>query len=119
MVQHGLISLLHVGLSLAFSCPLKFAEFCLYNNCHGLKFFSPACRVITKISEKEKYTFFFFILDSTHPDDNWGPHQLGVVVPYRDRFEELLEFVPHMHNYLNAKKVRHKIFIVNQVDKHR
>lgn len=24
-----------------------------------------------------------------------------------------------MHNYLNAKKVRHKIFIVNQVDKHR
>ena len=53
------------------------------------------------------------------PDDSWGPHQLGVVVPYRDRFEELLEFVPHMHNYLNAKKVRHKIFIVNQVDKHR
>lgn len=58
-------------------------------------------------------------IDSTHPDDNWGPHQLGVVVPYRDRFEELLKFVPHMHNYLNAKKVRHKIFIVNQVDKHR
>lgn len=52
-------------------------------------------------------------------DFNWGPHQLGVVVPYRDRFEELLEFVPHMHNYLNAKKVKHKIYIVNQVDKHR
>lgn len=54
------------------------------------------------------------------PDDkNWGPHKLGLVVPYRDRFEEMLEFVPHMHSYLNAKKVRHKIFIVNQVDKHR
>lgn len=65
-----------------------------------------------------------FILESAnqeerHPEDDWGPHQLGVVVPYRDRFEELLEFVPHMHKFLNEKKVRHKIFIVNQVDKHR
>lgn len=57
--------------------------------------------------------------EEVHPLDSWGPHQLGVVVPYRDRFEELLEFVPHMHNYLNDKKIRHKIFIVNQVDKHR
>ena len=70
------------------------------------------------------WIFFFNISDSdkkeeVHPIDSWGPHQLGVVVPYRDRFEELLEFVPHMHNYLNDKKIRHKIFIVNQVDKHR
>lgn len=57
--------------------------------------------------------------EERHPEDDWGPHQLGVVVPYRDRFEELLEFVPHMHKFLNEKKVRHKIFIVNQVDKHR
>lgn len=57
--------------------------------------------------------------DGDSDDESWGPHQLGVVVPYRDRFEELLEFVPHMHSYLNAKKVKHKIFIVNQVDKHR
>lgn len=57
--------------------------------------------------------------EDKHSENDWGPHQLGIVVPYRDRFEELLEFAPHMHNYLNAKKVRHKIFIVNQVDKHR
>ena len=57
--------------------------------------------------------------DDKHSEDDWGPHQLGIVVPYRDRFEELLEFAPHMHNFLNAKKVQHKIFIVNQVDKHR
>ena len=57
--------------------------------------------------------------EDRHSEDDWGPHQLGIVVPYRDRFEELLEFAPHMHNFLNAKKVRHKIFIVNQVDKHR
>ena len=64
---------------------------------------------------------FHFVSERTksRPEDDWGPHQLGVVVPYRDRFEELLDFVPHMHDYLNAKKVRHKIFIINQVDKHR
>lgn len=59
------------------------------------------------------------VRDGRLPEEDWGPHQLGLVVPYRDRFEELLEFVPHMHKYLNDKKVRHKIFIVNQVDKHR
>ncbi|XP_048584719.1 beta-1,4-galactosyltransferase 7 isoform X2 [Nematostella vectensis] len=55
------------------------------------------------------------------PDDDlsWGPHVLGVVVPYRNRFEELLEFVPHMNKFLSEKKIRHRIFIMNQVDKHR
>jgi xylosylprotein 4-beta-galactosyltransferase len=47
----------------------------------------------------------------------WGPHVLGIVVPYRNRFEELLDFAPHMHKYLNEKKIRHRIFIINQVDK--
>lgn len=67
---------------------------------------------LVNISESIKH-------EEADADDKWGPHQLGVVVPYRGRFEELLEFVPHMHDYLNAKKVRHKLFIVNQVDKHR
>ena len=66
-----------------------------------------------------KMSSFIAFSDGDSDDESWGPHQLGVVVPYRDRFEELLEFVPHMHSYLNAKKVKHKIFIVNQVDKHR
>lgn len=46
-------------------------------------------------------------------------HQLAVLVPFRDRFEELLEFVPHMHKYLDAQRVRHQIWIINQVDHHR
>lgn len=46
----------------------------------------------------------------------WGPHKLAVIVPYRDRLEELLEFAPHLHEYLVKKKVRHKIIVVNQVD---
>lgn len=54
------------------------------------------------------------------PDNpSWGPHRLAVLVPFRERFEELLVFVPHMHNFLNRKKIRHHIFILNQVDHHR
>ena len=27
---------------------------------------------------------------------NWGPHKLCVIVPLKDRFEELMEFLPHI-----------------------
>ena len=47
---------------------------------------------------------------------DWGPHKMAVIVPFRDRLEELLEFTPYIHNYLTKKKVRHKIFVINQVD---
>ncbi len=46
-------------------------------------------------------------------------HKLAVVVPFRDRFEEMLEFVPHIHAFLNRQNVTHEIWIINQVDKHR
>ncbi|XP_039291383.1 beta-1,4-galactosyltransferase 7 [Nilaparvata lugens] len=46
-------------------------------------------------------------------------HKLGIVVPFRDRFEELLEFVPHLHNFLNAQNLNHAIYVINQVDQYR
>ena len=49
-------------------------------------------------------------------DAMWGEHRLAVIVPFRDRFDELLEFVPHMHRFLNAQHVRHRIFVVSQAD---
>ncbi|XP_069507645.1 beta-1,4-galactosyltransferase 7 isoform X2 [Ambystoma mexicanum] len=49
-------------------------------------------------------------------DPSWGPHTLALVVPFRERFDELLNFVPHMHEYLAKKMIRHRIFVVNQVD---
>lgn len=52
-------------------------------------------------------------------DASWGPHKLALIVPFRERFEELLEFVPFMHTFLNKKKIRHKILIINQVDHYR
>jgi hypothetical protein len=46
----------------------------------------------------------------------WGPHKMVVIVPFRDRLEELLEFAPHLQQYLVRKHVRHEIIVVNQVD---
>ncbi|XP_027723052.1 beta-1,4-galactosyltransferase 7 isoform X3 [Vombatus ursinus] len=53
---------------------------------------------------------------SLEEDPSWAPHRLAVLVPFRERFEELLVFVPHMHHFLNKKKIRHHIFVLNQVD---
>ncbi|KAJ8965279.1 hypothetical protein NQ314_004242 [Rhamnusium bicolor] len=46
-------------------------------------------------------------------------HRLAVLVPFRERFEELLEFVPYVHNFLNNQQINHDIFILNQVDAYR
>ena len=43
-------------------------------------------------------------------------HKLAVIVPFRDRYTEMLTFVPHIHKYLNAKNIDHKIYVINQVD---
>nr|CDS34729.1 beta 14 galactosyltransferase 7 [Hymenolepis microstoma] len=43
-------------------------------------------------------------------------HTLAVIVPFRDRFTNLLLFLPHMHNYLNRKGIPHTFYIINQSD---
>ncbi|XP_049856565.1 beta-1,4-galactosyltransferase 7-like isoform X2 [Schistocerca gregaria] len=48
-----------------------------------------------------------------------GKHKLAVLVPFRDRFDELLEFVPHMHKFLKKQNVNHHIFVLNQIDTYR
>ncbi|XP_043845781.1 beta-1,4-galactosyltransferase 7 isoform X3 [Dromiciops gliroides] len=53
---------------------------------------------------------------SLEEEPSWGPHRLAVLVPFRERFEELLVFVPHMHHFLHKKKIRHHIYVLNQVD---
>ena len=47
---------------------------------------------------------------------SWGPHKLALIIPFRDRLEELLEFAPHIHKYLKKKKIRHTIYVINQGD---
>ena len=72
------------------------------------------------VSLSHSFSGVFELSDAkANKKEDWGPHQLGILVPYRNRFEELKEFVPHMNQYLNQKKINHKIFVINQVDTHR
>jgi hypothetical protein len=65
------------------------------------------------------------LLNKTHQQqqlDQGGAeslHQLAVIVPFRNRYEEMIEFVPHIHNFLERQNVKHKIWIINQADTHR
>ena len=43
-------------------------------------------------------------------------HKLCILVPFRDRFEELLEFAPYMNTFLNNQNIKHQIYILNQAD---
>ncbi|CRK90021.1 CLUMA_CG003746, isoform A [Clunio marinus] len=48
-----------------------------------------------------------------------GKKKLAIIVPFRDRFDELLKFVPHMTKFLNNQQIPHHIFIINQIDRFR
>ncbi|KOX76870.1 Beta-1,4-galactosyltransferase 7 [Melipona quadrifasciata] len=46
-------------------------------------------------------------------------HHLAILVPFRDRFEELLIFAPHMKKFLDKQNIDYHIFVLNQVDRFR
>jgi len=46
-------------------------------------------------------------------------HKLCIIVPFRDRFDELVTFVPEIHKFLSNQSIDHEIFIVNQIDTYR
>lgn len=48
-----------------------------------------------------------------------GQHKMAVLVPFRDRFEELMEFVPNLSSFLQQQGKHFKIFVINQVDNYR
>jgi len=48
-----------------------------------------------------------------------GEHKLCLIVPFRDRFPELMEFAPYMSKFLSDQKVAHEIYVLHQVDKFR
>uniref|UniRef100_T1J0Y7 Beta-1,4-N-acetylgalactosaminyltransferase n=1 Tax=Strigamia maritima TaxID=126957 RepID=T1J0Y7_STRMM len=50
---------------------------------------------------------------------NNAKKRLCVIVPFRDRFEELLQFGPHLHKFLYDQNIPHLIYIINQIDKFR
>lgn len=59
------------------------------------------------------------VIATTANNEDWGTHQLAVLVPFRDRYEELLQFAPHIHKFLNRQRIRHQILVINQKDEYR
>lgn len=43
-------------------------------------------------------------------------HKLGVIVPYRDREQQLSVFLPSIREYLDGKKILYEIIVVEQKD---
>ncbi|XP_041368143.1 beta-1,4-galactosyltransferase 7-like [Gigantopelta aegis] len=58
---------------------------------------------------------------SAHTTDiqSSGSHSLAIIVPLRDRFEELMEFVSHMKQFLSAQNIKYTIYAMNQIDSYR
>lgn len=54
-------------------------------------------------------------LDEINGHKKKSEHQLAILVPFRDRFEELLMFVPHMQKFLDKQNIDYHIFVLNQV----
>lgn len=54
-----------------------------------------------------------------HDVESNGKPKLAILVPFRDRFDELLQFAPHMTAFLHQQKIPHQIFVLNQVDRYR
>ncbi|XP_069755374.1 beta-1,4-galactosyltransferase 7 isoform X2 [Narcine bancroftii] len=72
------------------------------------------CRVTSSQSSRDDGSVQKSCWETDNP--SWGPHKIAIIVPFRERFEELLSFVPYMHTFLKKKKIRHKILVINQVD---
>ena len=68
-----------------------------------------------KLAERQTTHHLVTTLASTSS----STHRLAVIVPFRDRYDEMIEFVPHMHAFLQRQEVDHQIWIINQVDNHR
>lgn len=45
--------------------------------------------------------------------------KMAILVPFRDRFDELLQFAPHMTSFLERQGIPFHIFVLNQIDRYR
>lgn len=77
----------------------------------GKAFLNKDDRTFSDDSQKHKLT----VPPSAVLNNDKG-HKLAIVVPFRDRFDELLEFAPEMDQFLTDAGVSHEIIVVNQAD---
>lgn len=79
------------------------------------------CQVLF-VSDEAKYNVGQLSRDRSHVKSSnilrngkKSKHQLAILVPFRDRFDELLKFAPHMNKFLGKQNLDYHIFILNQV----
>jgi len=41
-------------------------------------------------------------------------HKLGIIVPYRNRYPQLIQFKTHLKNYLSDKNIKYELIVVEQ-----
>ncbi|VDM34580.1 unnamed protein product [Hydatigera taeniaeformis] len=87
--------------------------------CTRLSFFQKYCLLILATSILILTAWSIIQPDCKSPSKISVNHTLGVIVPFRDRFTNLLSFLPHMHRYLKRKGIPHTFYIVNQADDYR
>ncbi|XP_034487287.1 beta-1,4-galactosyltransferase 2 isoform X1 [Drosophila innubila] len=51
------------------------------------------------------------------PEECRARYSTAVIVPYRDRQEQLAAFLSYMHNYLRQQLIHYRIFVVEQSDR--
>ena len=81
-------------------------------------------KVKPKYNEPPNFEFTMPAIQNSSPygilkRNSSSSHKLAIVVPFRDRYEEMMKFVPHMHSFLTKQNVSHHIWIISQVDSHR
>ncbi|XP_035735105.1 beta-1,4-galactosyltransferase 7-like [Vespa mandarinia] len=54
-----------------------------------------------------------------HKKSERSKYKLAILVPFRDRFDELLTFAIHMQEFLDKQNINYHIFILNQFDRYR
>jgi N-terminal region of glycosyl transferase group 7 len=42
-------------------------------------------------------------------------HFLAIIIPFRNAFDELQQFVPYMSQFLANQSIPHEFFVINQV----
>lgn len=51
-----------------------------------------------------------------HPSDCTSRFSTAIIVPYRQREEQLNKFLVYMHNFLRRQKIHYRIFVIEQLD---
>jgi xylosylprotein 4-beta-galactosyltransferase len=62
---------------------------------------------------------FYVIVSSNSQDHQKHKKKLAVIVPFRNAFEELIEFAPKLSRFLVNHKIPFQIFIIHQIDGYR